>query len=147
MTLPMTINDPQPSIFVNHWSSFLSLKWVRLCMPNLLHRLNVASTSVCMIKHSVGIHSLSFLIISTTFILLLLRPFNGLFSRTTWVNRQQKGKPFWILLEQEMTGWQWHQLDHMQSNCTLLQTTPVRHHSDFYRPDALPAAQPTASKH
>ena len=26
-------------------------------------------------------------------------------------------------------------------------TTPVPHHSVFYRPDALPAAQPTASKH
>ena len=26
-------------------------------------------------------------------------------------------------------------------------TTPAPHHSDFYRPDALLAAQPTASKH
>ena len=26
-------------------------------------------------------------------------------------------------------------------------TTPAPHHKDFYRPDALPAAQPTASKH
>jgi len=26
-------------------------------------------------------------------------------------------------------------------------TMPALHHSDFYRPDALPAAQPTASKH
>ena len=43
----------------------------------------------------------------------LLHPFNGLLSRTIWVSRQQKGKPFWILLEQEMMGWQWHQLDHM----------------------------------
>jgi len=49
-------------------------------------------------------------------------PFNGLFSRTTWVSRHQKGKPFWILLEQEMTGWQWHQLGHMQIICTSLQT-------------------------
>jgi len=29
-------------------------------------------------------------------------------------------KPFWILLEQEMMGWQWHQLDHMQIICTSL---------------------------
>jgi len=46
-------------------------------------------------------------------------------------------------------GWQWHQLDHMQIICTSLQTdnhtsTPPL---SFYRPDALPAAQPTASKH
>jgi len=53
---------------------------------------------------------------------LLLHPFNGLFSTSTWVSRHQKGKPFWILLQQEMMGWQWHQLDHMQIICTSLQT-------------------------
>jgi len=41
---------------------------------------------------------------------------------TTWVSWHQKGKPFWILLEQETMGWQWHQLDHMQIICTLLHT-------------------------
>jgi len=80
-------------------------------------------------------------------LLLLLHPFSGLFSRTTWVSWHQK--PFWILLEQEMMGWQWHQLDHMQIICTLLQTD--NHGStlplSFYTPDALPAAKPTASKH
>jgi len=35
---------------------------------------------------------------------LLLHPFNGLFSRTTFVSQHQKDKPFWILLEQEMMG-------------------------------------------
>ena len=51
-------------------------------------------------------------------------PFNGLFSRTTWVgkHRYQKGKPISILLEQEMMGWHWHQLEHMQIICTSLQT-------------------------
>jgi len=60
------------------------------------------------------------------------------FSRTTW-----------ILLEQEMMWWQWHQLDHMQIICTSLQTNNQASTSPliFYRPDALPAAQPTASKH
>jgi len=47
-----------------------------------------------------------------------------------------------------MMGWQWHQLDHTQIICTSLQT--VNHAStsplSFYRPDALPAARPTASK-
>jgi len=33
-----------------------------------------------------------------------LYPFHGLLSRTTWVSRHQKGKPFWILLEQETMG-------------------------------------------
>jgi len=59
----------------------------------------------------------------------------------------QEGKPFWILMKQEMTGWQWHQMDHMQITCTSLQTD--NHASttsfSFYRSDALPDAQPTAS--
>ena len=47
--------------------------------------------------------------------------FNGLFSRTTWVGRYQKDKPFWILLKWETTGWQWHQPNHMQTIFTPLQ--------------------------
>jgi len=68
--------------------------------------------------------------------------------RTTWVSWQQKGKPFWILMKQEMMGWQCHQLDHMQTICTWLQTENHASTSppSFYRPDALPATQPTASK-
>jgi len=50
---------------------------------------------------------------------------------------------------QEMMGWQWHQLDHMQIICTSLQTANHTSTSplSFYRQDPLPAAQPTASKH
>ena len=33
--------------------------------------------------------------------------FNGLLSWTVLVSRHQKGKPFWILLEQGMMWWQW----------------------------------------
>jgi len=78
-----------------------------------------------------------------------LHPFNGLFSMTTWVNRHQKGKPIWILLAHEMLGWQWHQLDNMQIICTSLQTDNHASTSplSFYRPDALPAAQSTVSRH
>jgi len=49
----------------------------------------------------------------------------------------------------EMIGWQWHQLDHMQSICTSVQTDNYASTSplSFYRPDFLPVAQPTASKH
>ena len=71
-------------------------------------------------------------------LLLLLHPFNGICSRSTWVTQHQKGKPFWILLEQEMMGWQWHQLDHMQIISTSLQrdnhasTSPL----GLYMPDA-----------
>jgi len=51
--------------------------------------------------------------------------------------------------DEEMMGWQWHQLDHMQITCTSLQTDNHTSTSslNFYRPDALPDAQPTMSKH
>jgi len=43
------------------------------------------------------------------------------FFQDNLVAQHQKGKPFWIILVQEIMGWQWHQLDHMQIICTLLQ--------------------------
>jgi len=48
-----------------------------------------------------------------------------------------------------MIGWHWHQLDNMQIICTSLKTDNHASTSPlhFYRLDALPAAQPTASKH
>jgi len=73
----------------------------------------------------------------------------ALFSGTTWVSQYQKGKSNLDFAEARDSESQWHQLGHMQV-CTLLQrdnrasTPPL---SFFYRPDALPAAQPTASKH
>jgi len=50
----------------------------------------------------------------------------------TWVSRHRQGKPFWILLEQEIMGWQWHQLGctickSFASRCRQI-TTPVPHH-------------------
>jgi len=47
-----------------------------------------------------------------------------------------------------MTGWQWHQLDHLQIICTALQTDNHASTSslNFYRPDALPDTQPTTVK-
>ena len=44
---------------------------------------------------------------------------------------------------------QWHQLDHMQTTCTLLQTDNHTNTPSLssYRPDALPDAQATVSKH
>jgi len=70
-------------------------------------------------------------------------------SGTTWVGRYHKGKTNLDFTEARDSEWQWHQLVHMQV-CTLLQvdnhasTPPL---SFFYSLDALPAAQPTASKH
>ena len=67
------------------------------------------------------------------------------------------GLPRWVgtrrinildFAEADMTGWQWHQLNHMQAICTLLHkiTMPTPHHSVFCGPDALPDARTTASK-
>ena len=55
----------------------------------------------------------------------IIHPFSGLLSRTTRVSRCQKGKTSLDLNEardDEVLGWQWHQLDHMQTICTSLQT-------------------------
>jgi len=40
---------------------------------------------------------------------------------STW-SWHQHGKPFWVLIKQEMMRCQWHQLDHVQIICTSLQT-------------------------
>jgi len=50
-------------------------------------------------------------------------------------------------MKQEMVGWKWHQLDHMQIICTSFQTDIHADHSIFCRPDALPDAQPTVLNH
>jgi len=74
--------------------------------------------------------------------------FNGPLSGTNQVSRYQKGKTNLDFTGARDSEWQWHQVGHMQV-CTSLQTD--NHASTpplgFYRPDALPAAQSTASKH
>ena len=70
------------------------------------------------------------------------RPFYGPFSGTTRV------KPIWILLKQETVSGSGISWDICKSATRSRQITmPAPHRSVFYRPDALPAAQPTASKH
>jgi len=77
--------------------------------------------------------------------------FNGPFSGTTQVSRYQKGKtkkPIWILLKQETasgSGISWAVCKSAPRSRHI--TMPAPHHSVFYRPDALSATQPTASKH
>jgi len=75
-----------------------------------------------------------------------------LFSRTTLTSQYKKSKTSLDLDEARddgVLGWgfgmQWHQLDHMQTICTSLQTdNHINTLSlNFYRPDALPGTQPT----
>ena len=83
---------------------------------------------------------------------LLLHPFNGLFSRTTWVSRYQKGETSLDLNEARdggvlgRTGISWTICKQI---CTSLQTDNYTNTSsfNFYRADAFPGAQPTVSKH
>jgi len=53
--------------------------------------------------------------------LLLSHHLTAFFSRTTWVSWHQKGRTILDLMKPN-GGWQWHQLDHMQTICTSLQT-------------------------
>ena len=60
----------------------------------------------------------------------------------------RKVKPIWILLKQETVsgiGISWAICK--SAPCSRQIATPAPHQSVFYRPDALPAAQPTVSKH
>ena len=60
----------------------------------------------------------------------------------------RKVKPIWILLKQETVSGSGISWDTCKSAPHSIQITmPTPHRSVFYRPDALPAAQPTASKH
>ena len=76
-------------------------------------------------------------------------PFHGPFSGNTQVSRYQKGKTnLDFLLKQETvsgSGISWAICKSAPRSRQI--TTPAPDHSVFYRPDALPAAQPTASKH
>jgi len=98
--------------------------------------------STVLVSHNIWLHGIQFTITHTP-------PFNGSFSGTTQVSRYQKGKTNLDFTEARGSEWQWHQLGHTQV-CISLQTdnharTPPL--KVFYRLDALPAAQPTASKH
>ena len=60
----------------------------------------------------------------------------------------RKAKLIWILLKQETvsgSGISWNICKSAPRSRQI--TTPEPHRSVFYRPDALPVAQPTASKH
>ena len=75
-------------------------------------------------------------------------PFNGPFLGLPGWAGTRKVKPIWILLKQETvsgSGISWAICKSASRSRQI--TMPVPHHSFFYRPDALPAAQPTASKH
>ena len=76
-------------------------------------------------------------------------PFNGPFLGLPRWAGTRKGKPIWILLKHETvtgSGISWAMCKSAPRSRQI--TMPAPHHSSFfYRLDALPAAQPTVSKH
>ena len=73
------------------------------------------------------------------------RAFNGPLSGTTRVSRYQKGKTNLDFTEARGSGINWAICKSAPRSRQI--TMPAPHHSVFYRPDALPAAQPTVSRH
>ena len=72
-------------------------------------------------------------------------PFNGPFSGTTQVSQYQKGKPIWILLEQEIvsgSGISWAICK--SAPCSRQTTMPAPHHSSFLQA-GCPSCRPTNS--
>jgi len=61
------------------------------------------------------------------------------------VSRYQNGKTNLDFTEARDSEWQWAICKSAPRSRQI--TMPAPHHSVFYRPDALPAAQPTASMH
>jgi len=75
-------------------------------------------------------------------------PFNGPFPGLAGWAGTRKVKIIWILLKQETvsgSGISWAIYKSALRSRQI--TMPAPNHSVFYRPDALPAAQPTASRH
>jgi len=73
---------------------------------------------------------------------------NGPFYGTIRVSRYQKGKtnPDFTGARDSEWQWQWQWAICKSAPCSKQITTPAPHHSVFYRPDALPATQPTSFK-
>jgi len=103
----------------------LSIVLLQLCsMQNAqLHKITINKEVLgCSIINSgdrssmVRPHPVSISMTTTT-----LQPFNGLFSRTTWVSRYQKGKTNLDFTGARDSEWQWNQLGHTHV-CTSLQT-------------------------
>ena len=87
---------------------------------------------------------------TTTIIITLTHthPFNGPFPGLPRWAGTRKAKPIWILLKQQTvsgSGISWNICKSAPRSRQI--TTPTPHHSVFYRPYALPATPPIASKH
>jgi len=84
----------------------------------------------------------------TIYVTTHTHPFNGSFPEIPRWASTRKVKPIWILLKQETVSGSGISRAVCKSAPRSRQITmPAPHCSVFYRPDALPVTQPTASKH
>jgi len=74
-------------------------------------------------------------------------PLNGHFSGTTQVSLYKTNLDFTEASQETVSGSGISWAICKSAPCSRQTTTPAPHHSVSYRPDALPATQPTASKH
>ena len=127
---------------------------LNFCLPNILWknldirikhpkiRLQWNCHSTCVISANMMTRMQAF------FSFLYLINNNNKNNRTTQVSRYQKGKTNLDLSEQEVVsgnGISWVICKSAPYPRQITIRAP--HHSVFYRPDALPAAQPTVSEH
>ena len=117
------------------WISLAVLFWWMGALPCIVPRTTLLFSSWVAVGQSTNTHTHT----------RLTALFPGL---PGWAGTR-KVKPIWILLKQETvssSGISWA-LCKSASRCRQI-TMPVLHYSKFfYRPGALPATQPTASKH
>jgi len=104
------------------------------------------------LKHSQSPLCFVSVLCSLVLLLLLLHPFNGLFSGTTWVSQYQKGKTSLNLNEARdvgclgCSGISWTVCKQSAPHSRQI-TTSTAYRSIFNGPNALPDTQPTVSKH
>jgi len=124
--LPATSVVARPSFFILHVT------------PEVTDVTGPYISSTVPLEHDNSMKRTSCLVSWCTTTMSIWQPF----SRTTWVSRHQKGKPFWILQEQEMMGWQWHQLDHANH---LHLTPDSQHLTTQFLHAGCPSCRPTNS--
>ena len=125
-----------------HFSQFLPTRWRRLS-TGIDKEQNYATVTLC-IQRSDQYFCCSPVRVLLLHYTRLMALFPGL---PRWA-ATRKVKPIWILLKQETASGSGISWAICKSAPHTRQTTaPAPHHSVFYRPDALPVAQPTASKH
>ena len=73
------------------------------------------------------------------------QPFNGLFSRTTWVSRYQKGKTNLDFTGARDREWQWHRLGHMQVRNSLQTDNHTSTSPPCFLQAGCPSCHPTNS--